>query len=137
MTASGQKQVAFKVVLNCSYFQKAFVPKHFIPFLSVCFYEFLFTFISSSLSFIETIVEFEENRWEPRKWQQLIRIPGNVTTAVLPLAPYVNYQFRLVSVNGVGRSRPSEPSERYETPPAGMHCYLSLVYLLCIIHVAF
>ncbi|XP_060095547.1 neural cell adhesion molecule L1-like protein isoform X1 [Heteronotia binoei] len=66
----------------------------------------------------ETIVEFEENRWEPRKWQELIRIPGNVTTTVLPLAPYVNYQFRVISVNGVGRSQPSEPSERYETPPA-------------------
>uniref|UniRef100_A0ACB8EH78 ATP-dependent DNA helicase chl1 n=1 Tax=Sphaerodactylus townsendi TaxID=933632 RepID=A0ACB8EH78_9SAUR len=75
----------------------------------------------------ESIVEFEEKRWEPRKWQELIRIPGNVTTAVVPLAPYINYQFRVVSVNGVGRSRPSEPSERYETPPAGMKCYFSFV----------
>ncbi|KAG8128012.1 hypothetical protein E2320_014882, partial [Naja naja] len=66
----------------------------------------------------ESIVEFEENRWEPRKWQELIRLPGNDTTVVLPLIPYVNYQFRVISVNAVGRSKPSEPSERYETPPA-------------------
>ncbi|ETE66846.1 Neural cell adhesion molecule L1-like protein, partial [Ophiophagus hannah] len=66
----------------------------------------------------ESIVEFEENQWEPRKWQELIRLPGNDTTVVLPLIPYVNYQFRVISVNAVGRSKPSEPSERYETPPA-------------------
>ncbi|XP_053147749.1 neural cell adhesion molecule L1-like protein isoform X2 [Hemicordylus capensis] len=66
----------------------------------------------------ESIVEFEENQWEPRKWQELIRVPGNETTVVLPLAPYINYQFRVVSVNAIGRSQPSEPSERYETPPA-------------------
>ncbi|XP_054832858.1 neural cell adhesion molecule L1-like protein isoform X2 [Eublepharis macularius] len=66
----------------------------------------------------ESIVEFEENRWEPRRWQELIKLPGNVTTAVVPLAPYINYQFRVISINGVGRSQPSEPSERYETPPA-------------------
>ncbi|XP_060622312.2 neural cell adhesion molecule L1-like protein isoform X1 [Anolis sagrei] len=66
----------------------------------------------------ESIVEFEENRWEPRRWRELIRVPGNDTTAVLPLVPYVNYQFRVISVNAVGRSQPSETSERYETPPA-------------------
>ncbi|XP_032066487.1 neural cell adhesion molecule L1-like protein [Thamnophis elegans] len=66
----------------------------------------------------ESIVEFEENRWAPGKWQELIRLPGNDTMVVLPLIPYVNYQFRVISVNAVGRSKPSEPSERYETPPA-------------------
>uniref|UniRef100_A0A8D2LWW6 Neural cell adhesion molecule L1-like protein n=1 Tax=Varanus komodoensis TaxID=61221 RepID=A0A8D2LWW6_VARKO len=66
----------------------------------------------------ESIVEFEENQWEPGKWQELIRIPGNDTTVVLPLVPYVKYQFRVISVNIVGRSQPSELSERYETPPA-------------------
>uniref|UniRef100_A0A8D2Q9L2 Neural cell adhesion molecule L1-like protein n=1 Tax=Varanus komodoensis TaxID=61221 RepID=A0A8D2Q9L2_VARKO len=71
-----------------------------------------------SFSFLESIVEFEENQWEPGKWQELIRIPGNDTTVVLPLVPYVKYQFRVISVNIVGRSQPSELSERYETPPA-------------------
>ncbi|NXK86875.1 NCHL1 protein, partial [Formicarius rufipectus] len=66
----------------------------------------------------ESIVEFEENRWEPGRWQELTRVPGNATTALLALAPYVNYQFRVVSVNAVGRSQPSRPSLRYGTPPA-------------------
>ncbi|KAF2987859.1 hypothetical protein EK904_011981 [Melospiza melodia maxima] len=66
----------------------------------------------------ESIIEFEENHWEPEMWQELIRVPGNDTTALLPLSPYVNYQFRVVSVNAVGRSQPSKPSLRYATPPA-------------------
>ncbi|KFP91655.1 Neural cell adhesion molecule L1-like, partial [Apaloderma vittatum] len=65
----------------------------------------------------ESIIEFEENRWEPGRWQELTRVPGNDTTALLSLAPYMNYQFRVLSVNAVGRSRPSKPSLRYATPP--------------------
>ncbi|XP_035193342.1 neural cell adhesion molecule L1-like protein isoform X2 [Oxyura jamaicensis] len=66
----------------------------------------------------ESIIEYEESQWEPGKWQELTRTPGNDTTALLPLAPYINYQFRVVSVNAVGRSQPSKPSLRYATPPA-------------------
>ncbi|XP_009644259.1 neural cell adhesion molecule L1-like protein isoform X2 [Egretta garzetta] len=66
----------------------------------------------------ESIIEFEENRWEPGRWQELTRAPGNDTTALLSLAPYMNYQFRVVSVNAVGRSQPSKASLRYATPPA-------------------
>ncbi|XP_066183261.1 neural cell adhesion molecule L1-like protein isoform X1 [Sylvia atricapilla] len=66
----------------------------------------------------ESIIEFEENHWEPGRWQELSRVPGNDTTALLSLAPYLNYQFRVVSVNAVGRSQPSKPSLRYATPPA-------------------
>uniref|UniRef100_A0A8C0C431 Cell adhesion molecule L1 like n=1 Tax=Buteo japonicus TaxID=224669 RepID=A0A8C0C431_9AVES len=66
----------------------------------------------------ESIIEFEENRWEPGRWQELTRTPGNDTTTLLSLAPYMNYQFRVVSVNAVGRSQPSKPSLRYATPPA-------------------
>ncbi|KAM7170269.1 neural cell adhesion molecule L1-like protein isoform 1-T2 [Macrochelys suwanniensis] len=65
----------------------------------------------------ESIVEFEANRWEPGKWQELTRIPGNNTTVVLSLAPYINYQFRVISINGVGRSKASASSASYETPP--------------------
>ncbi|XP_053932697.1 neural cell adhesion molecule L1-like protein isoform X2 [Cuculus canorus] len=66
----------------------------------------------------ESIIEFEENRWEPGTWQELTRASGNDTTVLLSLAPYINYQFRVVSVNAVGRSQPSKPSLRYATPPA-------------------
>ncbi|KAM8994444.1 neural cell adhesion molecule L1-like protein isoform 6-T17 [Ara ararauna] len=66
----------------------------------------------------ESIIEFEENRWEPGRWQELTRVLGNDTTALLSLAPYMNYQFRVLSVNAVGKSQPSKPSLRYATPPA-------------------
>ncbi|NXK45163.1 NCHL1 protein, partial [Chauna torquata] len=66
----------------------------------------------------ESIIEYEESRWEPGRWQELTRAPGNDTTALLSLAPYMNYQFRVMSVNAVGRSQPSKPSLRYATPPA-------------------
>lgn len=66
----------------------------------------------------ESIIEYEESQWEPGRWQELTRALGNDTTALLTLAPYMNYQFRVVSVNAVGRSQPSKPSLRYATPPA-------------------
>uniref|UniRef100_A0A8B9TND2 Neural cell adhesion molecule L1-like protein n=1 Tax=Anas platyrhynchos TaxID=8839 RepID=A0A8B9TND2_ANAPL len=66
----------------------------------------------------ESIIEYEESQWEPGRWQELTQVPGNDTTALLTLAPYMNYQFRVVSVNAVGRSQPSKPSLRYATPPA-------------------
>uniref|UniRef100_A0A663ENQ2 Neural cell adhesion molecule L1-like protein n=1 Tax=Aquila chrysaetos chrysaetos TaxID=223781 RepID=A0A663ENQ2_AQUCH len=72
----------------------------------------------SQLIVLESIIEFEENRWEPGRWQELTRTPGNDTTTLLSLAPYMNYQFRVLSVNAVGRSQPSKPSLRYATPPA-------------------
>ncbi|XP_051010962.1 neural cell adhesion molecule L1-like protein isoform X3 [Acomys russatus] len=66
----------------------------------------------------EYIVEFEGNREEPGKWEELTRVQGDETEVVLPLAPYVNYQFRVIAVNEVGRSHASQPSDHHETPPA-------------------
>ncbi|XP_044512756.1 neural cell adhesion molecule L1-like protein [Gracilinanus agilis] len=66
----------------------------------------------------EFIIEFEGNKDEPGKWAELTKIQGNETTALLSLAPYVRYQFRVVGVNAVGRSLPSNPSDYHETPPA-------------------
>ncbi|XP_041051057.1 neurofascin homolog (chicken) a isoform X2 [Carcharodon carcharias] len=63
----------------------------------------------------EFIVQFEENKFQPRKWHNLTRIPGNINSAVLRLSPYVNYQFRVIAVNEVGEGAPSLPSERYQT----------------------
>ncbi|XP_070601582.1 neurofascin isoform X4 [Erythrolamprus reginae] len=61
------------------------------------------------------IVEFEEDRFLPGNWYNHSRYPGNVNSAILRLAPYVNYQFRVIAVNDVGSSYPSLPSERYHT----------------------
>ncbi|XP_031681202.1 neurofascin isoform X12 [Oncorhynchus kisutch] len=64
------------------------------------------------------VVQFEEDRWESGKWQNLSSYPGDVSTVILELSPFVNYQFRVIAVNSVGQSRPSLPSQRYQTSGA-------------------
>ncbi|XP_042198006.1 neurofascin isoform X1 [Callorhinchus milii] len=63
----------------------------------------------------EFIVQFEEDRVQPRKWHNLTTFPSTINSAVLDLSPYVNYQFRVIAINEVGASEPSSPSERYQT----------------------
>ncbi|KAM6177271.1 neural cell adhesion molecule L1-like protein [Erethizon dorsatum] len=66
----------------------------------------------------EYIVEFEGNREEPGRWEEFTRVQGKETTVLLWLAPYVRYQFRVIAMNEVGKSHPSQPSDHHETPPA-------------------
>ncbi|KAM4740301.1 neurofascin homolog (chicken) a isoform 3-T8 [Anableps anableps] len=66
----------------------------------------------------EFLVQFEEDRWEPGRWQDLSSFPGDLNSVILQLAPYVNYQFRVIAINSVGRSLPSRPSPRYKTSGA-------------------
>ncbi|XP_047204092.1 neurofascin homolog (chicken) a isoform X18 [Girardinichthys multiradiatus] len=66
----------------------------------------------------EFLVQFEEDRWEPGRWQDLSSFPGDLNSVILQLAPYVNYQFRVIAINSVGRSQPSWPSPRYKTSGA-------------------
>lgn len=54
---------------------------------------------------------------------------GNHNSAVLKLHGHVDYRFRVSGVNDVGRGPPSEPSERYKTPPSGPAVFL-LSFLL-------
>ncbi|KAM3877649.1 neurofascin homolog (chicken) a [Diretmus argenteus] len=64
------------------------------------------------------LVQFEEDRWEPGRWQDLSSHSGDLNSAMLQLAPFVNYQFRVIAVNSVGQSKPSRPSGRYMTSGA-------------------
>ncbi|XP_061638347.1 neural cell adhesion molecule L1-like protein isoform X9 [Phyllopteryx taeniolatus] len=69
-------------------------------------------------SIIEFIVEYEESQWEPGKWKELLKVPGNQATAELALHGHLNYQFRVYAVNAVGPGPPSEPTALYKTPLA-------------------
>ncbi|XP_048110064.1 neurofascin homolog (chicken) a isoform X2 [Alosa alosa] len=73
---------------------------------------------SNNSPITEFLVQFEENRWEPGKWQNLSSHPGNVNSVLLELSPFVNYQFRVIAINSVGQSQPSRPSLRYQTSGA-------------------
>ncbi len=68
---------------------------------------------------LEFIIQYEENHWEPEKWKELLRVAGSQFSAPLTVYGHINYQFRVIAVNAIGRSRPSMPSERYKTPPCG------------------
>ncbi|XP_051736376.1 cell adhesion molecule L1-like a isoform X10 [Ctenopharyngodon idella] len=65
----------------------------------------------------EFIIQYEENHWEPGKWKELLRVASSQFSAPLTLYGHINYRFRVIAVNAIGRSRPSMPSERYKTPP--------------------
>ncbi|XP_059394185.1 neurofascin-like isoform X5 [Carassius carassius] len=64
------------------------------------------------------LVQFEEDKWEPGKWQNLSIFGGNLNSVNLQLSPFVNYQFRVIAINAVGQSQPSLPSARYQTSGA-------------------
>ncbi|XP_073771504.1 neurofascin homolog (chicken) a isoform X13 [Danio rerio] len=64
------------------------------------------------------LVQFEEDRWEPGKWQNLSIYDWNLNSVNLQLSPFVNYQFRVIAINAVGQSQPSHPSARYQTSGA-------------------
>uniref|UniRef100_A0A8C2A440 Cell adhesion molecule L1-like a n=1 Tax=Cyprinus carpio TaxID=7962 RepID=A0A8C2A440_CYPCA len=66
---------------------------------------------------LEFIIQYEENHWEPEKWKELLRVAGSQFSAPLTLYGHINYQFRVIAVNAIGRSHPSIPSKRYKTPP--------------------
>uniref|UniRef100_A0A8B9LXH8 Neurofascin n=1 Tax=Astyanax mexicanus TaxID=7994 RepID=A0A8B9LXH8_ASTMX len=48
-------------------------------------------------------------------WKNLTSYPGHLNSVVLKLMPFVEYRFRVIAINGIGPSRPSRPSEYYET----------------------
>ncbi|XP_059703077.1 neuronal cell adhesion molecule isoform X9 [Haemorhous mexicanus] len=64
------------------------------------------------------VIEYEDALHEPGVWRYQTEVPGTQTTVQLKLSPYVNYSFRVIAVNRIGRSQPSEPSEQYLTKSA-------------------
>ncbi|XP_036086132.1 neuronal cell adhesion molecule isoform X7 [Rousettus aegyptiacus] len=64
------------------------------------------------------IIEYEDAMHEAGLWHHQTEVPGTQTTAQLKLSPYVNYSFRVMAENNLGRSLPSEASEQYLTKAA-------------------
>ncbi|XP_058047806.1 neuronal cell adhesion molecule isoform X12 [Ahaetulla prasina] len=64
------------------------------------------------------IIEYEDALREPGIWNYQMEVPSMFTTVKLKLSPYVNYSFRVIALNEIGRSQPSEASEKYFTKPA-------------------
>ncbi|XP_075786107.1 neuronal cell adhesion molecule isoform X17 [Pelodiscus sinensis] len=64
------------------------------------------------------VVEYEDGMHEPGIWHYQTEVRGTQTTVQLKLSPYVNYSFRVIAVNEIGRSQPSEASEQYLTKAA-------------------
>uniref|UniRef100_A0A3B4A4E3 Neural cell adhesion molecule L1 n=1 Tax=Periophthalmus magnuspinnatus TaxID=409849 RepID=A0A3B4A4E3_9GOBI len=64
------------------------------------------------------IIQYEDHLHQPGVWVNLTEVPGTSPTAQLNLSPYVYYSFRVLALNGVGYSDPSQPSRQYRTNPA-------------------
>ncbi|XP_032649649.1 neuronal cell adhesion molecule isoform X21 [Chelonoidis abingdonii] len=64
------------------------------------------------------VIEYEDGMHEPGVWHYQTEVLGTQTTVQLKLSPYVNYSFRVIAVNEIGRSQPSEASEQYLTKAA-------------------
>ncbi|XP_034718782.1 neuronal cell adhesion molecule a isoform X8 [Etheostoma cragini] len=64
------------------------------------------------------LIQYEDLLHQPGVWINLTDTPGTSTTVQLNLSPYVYYSFRVLALNGVGYSRPSQPSSQYRTNPS-------------------
>ncbi|XP_028815007.1 neuronal cell adhesion molecule isoform X15 [Denticeps clupeoides] len=64
------------------------------------------------------LIQYEDALHDHGKWHNLTEVPGTKTTAHLKLSPYVHYSFRVLALNSVGYSEPSQPSQQYKTNPA-------------------
>ncbi|XP_075897873.1 neurofascin [Nelusetta ayraudi] len=64
------------------------------------------------------LVQFDDDDWLPGKWKNLSLYPGNLNSVILHLIPFTYYQFRVLAINGIGMSRPSRPSMRFQSSGA-------------------
>lgn len=64
------------------------------------------------------LIQYEDLLHQPGVWVNLTEADGTSTTAQLALSPYVYYSFRVLALNNVGYSDPSQSSRQYRTNPA-------------------
>lgn len=84
--------------------------------------------------FVEYVVEFEDQNMKEKSWEELKRVEANKKHANLPLWPYMSYRFRVIAINDLGKSDPSNPSEIYETSADGeIQCFFIYISLQVIL----
>ncbi|XP_069823244.1 neural cell adhesion molecule L1-like protein isoform X2 [Dendropsophus ebraccatus] len=66
----------------------------------------------------EFIIQYIKSNDETGEWEDVAKVPANVTSLPVQLIPNTNYRFRVSAVNGIGNSPSSLVSENYRTPPA-------------------
>uniref|UniRef100_A0AAR2LAY5 Neural cell adhesion molecule L1 n=1 Tax=Pygocentrus nattereri TaxID=42514 RepID=A0AAR2LAY5_PYGNA len=66
----------------------------------------------------EYVLEFELEEADRKGWEELARVSGNTRLTTVPLRPYLNYRFRVIAINSIGKSDPSQPSRSYYTSPS-------------------
>uniref|UniRef100_A0A8C5FYJ5 Neural cell adhesion molecule L1 n=1 Tax=Gouania willdenowi TaxID=441366 RepID=A0A8C5FYJ5_GOUWI len=66
----------------------------------------------------EYLVQYDDDDWLPGKWKNLSSYPGILTSVILHLTPFTYYQFRVIAINAIGASRPSQPSSRFQSSGA-------------------
>ncbi|XP_041820034.1 neuronal cell adhesion molecule a isoform X2 [Chelmon rostratus] len=64
------------------------------------------------------LIQYEDLLHQPGVWVNLTEVAGTGTTAQLNLSPYVYYSFRVLALNQVGYSQPSQSSSQYRTNPS-------------------
>uniref|UniRef100_A0A8L0DNW0 Neural cell adhesion molecule L1-like n=1 Tax=Oncorhynchus mykiss TaxID=8022 RepID=A0A8L0DNW0_ONCMY len=72
---------------------------------------------SGSIIIVVFVVEFEDGDSKERGWEELKRVSGTHESVTISLQPYVSYRFRVISINNIGKSDPSMPSDLHSTPP--------------------
>lgn len=65
------------------------------------------------------LIQYEDLLHQPGVWTNLTEVDGTSTTVQLSLSPHVYYSFRVLAMNRLGYSEPSQPSNQYRTNPAG------------------
>eukprot|EP00066_Takifugu_rubripes_P022468 XP_011611734.1 PREDICTED: neuronal cell adhesion molecule-like [Takifugu rubripes] len=64
------------------------------------------------------LIQYEDLLHQPGVWTNLTEVDGTSTTVQLSLSPHVYYSFRVLAMNRLGYSKPSQPSNQYRTNPA-------------------